>query len=378
MTAVTSPAAPPAAPVPKPWIDAIDAYVPGKAKLAGVANPVKLSSNESPLGPSPRAVEAMAAVAAGAHRYPDGGSTALREAIAAHHGLEVERIVCGTGSDELLKLLAQAYATVGDEVLYVRHGFMVYPIAARCCGATPVVAPDCDYTTDVDALLGHVTPRTRVVYLANPNNPTGTCIPGSEVRRLHAGLPGDVLLVLDHAYAEYIDDPDYEDGFATAREYANVVTTRTFSKIYGLAAERIGWAYGPQAIVDTLNKTRAPFNVPAAGSAGAIAALADRDWTAAAKAHNLKWRAWLAGELAKLGNAGLRAVPSAANFILVTFPEEGPVTAAAANAHLTADGILVRHLPGQGLPHALRISIGTEAEMRAVAASLRRFVERAG
>ncbi len=358
----------------KPWIDAIHAYVPGKAKLSGVAEPIKLSSNESPLGPSPKAVAAMAAVAGHAHRYPDGASTALREAIAAHHGLEVDRIVCGTGSDELLKLLAQAYACGGDEVLYVRHGFMVYPIAAQCAGATPVAAPDTDYTTDVDALLASVTDRTRLVYLANPNNPTGTVIGRGEIHRLHAGLRPDILLVLDGAYAEFIDDPDYEDGFAMARDLPNVVTTRTFSKIYGLAAERIGWAYGPSAVIATLDKIRAPFNVPTAGGAGAIAALADTAWTAAAKAHNLTWRTWLAGEIAALGNAGLRAVPSAANFILVTFPDDGQVTAEKANAALMADGILVRWLPGQGLPNALRISIGTDAETRAVAASLRRFV----
>ena len=358
----------------KPWIDAIHAYVPGKAKLSGIADPVKLSSNESPLGPSPHAVAAMAAVAGHAHRYPDGASTALREAIAAHHGLEVDRIVCGTGSDELLKLLAQAYATVGDEVLYVRHGFMVYPIAAQCAGATPVAAPDVDYTTDVDALLAAVTSRTRLVYLANPNSPTGTMVGRADIDRLHAGLRSDILLVLDGAYAEFIDDPDYEDGFAMARDLPNVVTTRTFSKIYGLAAERIGWAYGPKAVIATLDKIRAPFNVPTAGGAGAIAALADTAWTAAAKAHNQTWRTWLAGEIASLGNAGLRAVPSAANFILVTFAADGPLTAAAANAALMADGILVRHLPGQGLPNALRISIGTEAETRAVAASLRGFV----
>jgi histidinol-phosphate aminotransferase len=364
------------APIVKPWIDAIHAYVPGKAKLAGIAEPVKLSSNESPLGPSPKAIAAMAATAGSAHRYPDGRSTALREAIAAHHGLEVERIVCGTGSDELLHLLATAYASAGDEVLYVRHGFMVYPIAAQRAGATPVAAPDADYTADVDALLSCVTPATRLVYLANPNNPTGTMIGKAEVHRLHAGLRSDVLLVLDGAYAEYIDDPDYEDGFGMARDLPNVVATRTFSKIYGLAAERIGWAYGPQAVIDTLNKIRSPFNVPTAGGAGAIAALADTAWTDAARAHNLTWRAWLAGEIASLGNAGLRAVPSAANFILVTFPTEGPITAESANAALMADGILVRWLPGQGLPNALRISVGTEAETRAVAASLRGFVAR--
>ena len=365
-----------AAPQVKPWIDAIHAYVPGKAKLAGHAHPVKLSSNESPLGPSPKAVAAMAAAAGQAHRYPDGASNALREAIAAHHGLAFEQIVCGTGSDELLQLLATAYASVGDEVLYVRHGFMVYPIAAQRAGATPVAAPDTDYTADVDALLACVTPRTRVVYLANPNNPTGTIIPEAEVRRLHAGLPGDVVLVLDEAYGEYLDEPEY--GFGMARDHANVIVTRTFSKIYGLAAERIGWAFGPPAIVAALNKIRAPFNVPSAGSAGAIAALADTAWTDAARAHNREWRGWLAGEIGKLGNAGLRAVPSAANFVLVTFPESGAVTAEAANAHLMAEGFLVRWLPGQGLPHGLRISVGTEAETRGVVASLRRFVEAAG
>lgn len=373
-TAVKAPMSVAQTPAVKPWIDAIHAYVPGKAKLAGIANPVKLSSNENPLGPSPKAIAAMAATAGAAHRYPDGGSTALREAIAAHHGLEIDRIVCGTGSDELLKLLATAYASGGDEVLYVRHGFMVYPIAAQCAGATPIAAPDVDYTTDVDALLAAVTPATKLVYLANPNNPTGTMVGRGEIHRLHAGLRPDILLVLDGAYAEYIDDPDYEDGFAMARDLPNVITTRTFSKIYGLAAERIGWAYGPRKVITTLDKIRAPFNVPTAGGAGAIAALADTAWTAAAKAHNLKWRTWLAGEIAALGNAGLRAVPSAANFILVTFADAGPITAEAANAHLMADGVLVRHLPGQGLPNALRVSIGTEAETRSVAASLRAFV----
>lgn len=364
-------------PVIKPWIDAIHAYVPGKAKLAGHGAPIKLSSNENPLGPSPHAVAAMAATAADAHRYPDAASVGLRDALAALHGLDADRIVCGTGSDELLHLCAAACAGVGDEVLYVRHGFSVYRIAAQRVGATPVEAPDIDYTADVDALLAAVTARTRVVYLANPNNPTGTLISGSEVRRLHAGLRPDILLVLDAAYAEFIEDGDYENGFALAHANANVVVTRTFSKIYGLAAERIGWAYGPPAVIAALNKIRAPFNVPSAGGAGAIAALADQDWVAKSRAHNAQWRAWLADEIASLGNAGLRAVPSAANFILVTFPEHGALTAAAANEALMADGILVRWLPGQGLPNALRVSIGTEAETRAAAASLRRFVERA-
>ena len=373
--ALASDAAREPAPRPKPWIEAIHAYVPGKSKLAGTADPVKLSSNENPLGPSQAAVAAMTAVAAGAHRYPDAASVALREALAAHHRLPVEQLICGTGSDELLHLLAGAYAGVGDEVLYVRHGFSVYKIAAQRVGATPVEAPDVDYTADVDALLAAVTPRTRLVYLANPNNPTGTLIPGREVRRLHARLPADVMLVLDAAYAEFIEDGDYEDGFALVAGHANVAVTRTFSKIYGLAAERIGWAYAAPATIAALNKIRAPFNVPSSGGAGAVAALADQAWVDQCREHNRVWRAWLAAEIAGLGNAGLRAVPSAANFILVTFPAAGPITAAAANDALMADGIIVRWLPGQGLPDALRISIGTEAETRAVAASLRRFVE---
>ncbi len=365
----------PPAPRVKPWVDAIHAYVPGKAKLTGIANPIKLSSNENPLGPSPAAVAAMAAVAAGAHRYPDAASVALREALAAHHGLPADQIICGTGSDELLHLLAGAYASVGDEVLYVRYGFAVYPIAAQRVGATPVEAADDDYTTDVDKLLAAVTSRTKLVYLANPNNPTGTLISGAEVRRLHAGLPSDIMLVLDGAYAEFIDDANYEDGFALVAEHANVVVTRTFSKIYGLAAERIGWAYGSPATIAALNKIRAPFNVPMAGGAGAVAALADQAWIDRCREHNKVWRAWLAAEIASLGNAGLRAVPSAANFLLVTFPTTGPLMAEAANKALMADGIIVRWLPGQGLPNALRISIGTETETRAVASSLRRFVE---
>lgn len=362
----------------KPWIAAIDAYVPGRAKADGAQRVVKLSSNENPLGPSPRAIAAMAEISGQAHRYPDGASNELRDAIAANHGLEVDRVVCGTGSDEILQLLATAYASAGDEVLYVRHGFMVYPIAAMRAGATPVAAPDVDYTADVDQLLRAVTPRTRILYLANPNNPTGTIIDRAQVERLHAGLPSDVLLVLDAAYAEYIDDPSYEDGIAMARHLPNVITTRTFSKIYGLAAERVGWAYGPASVIDAINKIRGPFNVTSAGQAGALAALADQAWVAKCRDHNTQWRGWLAGEIAKLGNAGLRAVPSAANFILVIFDEGAKATAEGANAFLTGEGYLTRWLPKQGLGNGLRISIGTEEETRGVADALRRFVEQAG
>lgn len=359
-------------PEPKPWIRAINPYIPGKAKTQSGRPAAKMSANESPLGPSPRAVAAMQAACVDAHRYPDGASTILREAIAAHHGLEAERIMCGTGSDEALTLLAHAYTGPGDEIMFVRHGFMVYPIAAQRMGASIVEVPDRNYTADVDALLAAVTARTRILYLANPNNPTGTYISDGEVRRLHAGLPGNVILVLDSAYAEYVNKPDYTCGMALARTAQNVVTTRTFSKIYGLAAERIGWCYGPQPIIDTLNKVRGPFNVTSPGLAGAVAALNDQDWIAKARAHNDYWLPWLSEHITELG---LSAVPSVCNFVLIRFPETGGCTADAANRYLQEAGYILRWLPGQGLPDCLRLTVGTEDENRGVINALRGFMQ---
>jgi histidinol-phosphate aminotransferase len=364
------------APAMKPYVAGIHAYVPGKAALNGRAIVAKLSSNENPFGPSPKAIAAMTAVLADAGRYPDPASTALRAALGARHGVDPDRIICGTGSDELLHLVAGAFAGAGDEVVYVRHGFAVYDIAARRVGATPVVAPDRDYTCDVDAVLAAVTPRTRVVFVANPNNPTGTLISAAEIRRLHAGLPRHVVFALDAAYAEFAEG-EYEDGLALASAHENVIALRTFSKIYGLAAQRIGWAYASPAIIDALNRIRGPFNVTTTGQAGAIAALADEAWTEKTRAHTVQWRQWLAGEIAALGNAGLRAIPSAANFVLIEFPDSGAVSAAAANDALVADGIIARYLAVQAMPRCLRISIGTEAETRAAAASLRAYVEAA-
>ncbi|WP_157216532.1 histidinol-phosphate transaminase [Flavisphingomonas formosensis] len=360
------------APQPKPWIDAIAPYVPGRSTTDDGRKVAKLSSNESPLGTSPKAREAFAQGAASLDRYPDASAAALREAIAAANGLDPARVIYGTGSDEVLHLAAGAFAGVGDEILFVRYGFSVYPIAARRVGAVPVEAPDSDYGTDVDTLLAHVTEKTRVVFVANPNNPTGTYIPRDELQRLHAGLPGDCLLVIDQAYAEYLDEADDDGGMELAKTQPNVLVTRTFSKIYGLAAERIGWGYGPAPVIEALHKIRAPFNVTTAGQLAAIAALGDTAFVAAARAHNDRWRDWLAGEIASLGNAGLRAVASKANFLLVLF--EGKLTAEEAYKALMEHGFIVRWLPGQGLPHALRISIGTEEETRGLAAALREIV----
>lgn len=360
------------APQPKPWILGIAPYVPGRSTTDSGVKAIKLSSNENPLGTSPAAQAAFDSVRGTLERYPDAGATALREAIGALHGLDPERIIYGTGSDEILHLAAGAYAGPGDEVIYVRHGFAVYDIAARRVGATPVVAPDRDYATDVDALLACVTDRTRVVFVANPNNPTGTYAPRAEIERLHAGLPASVLLVIDQAYAEYLAPDEEDGGLALAASHPNVLVTRTFSKIYGLAAERIGWGYAAAPVIDALHRIRAPFNVTIAGQAAAVAAIGAQDFVAASREHNRRWRGWLADQVAALGNQGLRAVPSHANFLLVLF--EGAVSAETAYHALMARGYIVRWLPGQGLANGLRITIGTEDEVRGVAQALREIV----
>lgn len=360
------------APQPKPWIDAIHAYVPGKSKGKDGRPLTKLSANENPFGTGQAA---LAARAQAPSLYPDPDSTALRAAIAAKHGLDAARVVMGTGSDELLNLAAQGYAGLGDEVIYVRYGFSVYDIAARRCGATPVVAPDADYGTDVDALLALVTEKTRVVFVANPNNPTGSYLPGGEIARLHAGLPSDVLLVLDQAYGEYVAAEDDDGSLALAAAHDNVLVTRTFSKIFGLAGERIGWATGAPGIVATLNRIRGPFNVSATGQAMALAALGDTAFVEASRVHNRDERARFVGKLEALGNHGLRALPSQANFVLVLF--EGALTAETAFDGLAERGYIVRWLPGQGLPQALRITIGKSEDMDVIAGALREMAEAA-
>ncbi|MEO5598564.1 MAG: histidinol-phosphate transaminase [Novosphingobium sp.] len=362
------------APTPKPWISAIHAYVPGKSSGVDGRPLIKLSANENPLGTSPLALAARAE-AADPCRYPDPDSKALRAAIGEVHGIDPARIVMGTGSDELLNLAAQAYAAVGDEVIYVRYGFSVYDIAARRCGAEPIVAPDADYGTDVAALLALVTPKTRVVFIANPNNPTGSFLPGGEIARLHAALPADVLLVLDQAYGEYVAAEDDDGGLALAEAHSNVLVTRTFSKIYGLAGERIGWGTGAQEIIDTLARIRGPFNISNTGQAMALAAVHDQQFVEHARDHNVRERARFVAALNALGNHGLRPLPSEANFVLILF--DGKLTAEAAYNGLAERGYITRWLPGQGLPQALRITIGTAEQMDDIALALRQMAEAA-
>ena len=358
-------------PEPKPWINALHAYLPGKSKGEDGRALIKLSANENPLGSSAAAVAALAEArgALGAAPYPDPDSSALREAIGAAHGLNPAQIVCGTGSDELLNLIAQGYAGVGDDIIHVRYGFAVYDIATRRIGATPVVVADKDYATDVDAILAAVTEKTRVVFVANPNNPTGTLTAPADIRRLHAGLRGDIVLVLDQAYAEYLEPAEAATAFELARQADNVLVTRTFSKIYGLAAERIGWAFGAEGLIDTLNKIRGPFNVTASGQRAAMAALSDQEFVAQSRAMNAAGLAQFSADMAALSNFGVRVVPSAANFALVLF--EGQVSAETVYNALMQGGYITRWLPNQGLAHGLRITIGTEAQMAEVTAIIR-------
>lgn len=359
----------------KSWIAALDPYVPGKAATEDGRPVTKLSANENPLGTGQAARAAFMDASADLASYPDPAASALRDAIAQHYALDPARVIYGTGSDELLHLVASAYAGPGDEIIYVRYGFAVYDIAARRVGATPVIAPDKDYGTDVDAILAAVTDKTRVIYVANPNNPTGTIISGSEIVRLHAGLRTDIVLVLDHAYAEYLEPEEDDGALELAKSAPNVLVTRTFSKIYGLAAQRIGWGYASAEITEALHRVRAPFNVTTGGQAAAIAALRDVAWVERSRDHNRIWREWLSNEIGAMGNYGLSVVPSKANFVLVLF--DGKLTAQNAFKGLMEAGYATRWLPGQGLANGLRITIGTEGQTRDVARLLRAMAETA-
>ena len=358
-------------PQPRPGVLDIAPYVPGKSKAPGVARVFKLSSNESPLGPSPKAVAAYQAAAARLQDYPDGDVTELRAAIGRAFGLDPARILCGAGSDDLLNLLAHAYLRDGDEVIYSAHGFLMYPIYALGHGAKPIAVPEKDYTADVDAMLAAVTPRTRIVFLANPNNPTGTYVPFDAIKRLQRKLPPHVILVLDAAYAEYVQRNDYEAGIELVATCENVVMCRTYSKVHGLAAVRLGWMYGPAHIVDALNRVRNPFNVNTPAMKAGIAAIEDTAHVQNSVAHNARWLAWLTEEIGRLG---LKVTPSVANFVLIHFPESKGRTAADADAFLTKRGLILRRVSGYGLPNALRLTVGTEDANHLVVAALKDFV----
>ncbi|NKE45190.1 histidinol-phosphate transaminase [Roseomonas frigidaquae] len=354
--------------MPRPSILSVEPYVGGESKVPGVNRIIKLSSNEGAFGPPPGAIAAITQAAKEAHRYPDGGATALREAIGARFGLDPARIVCGNGSDEILTLLILAYGGEGTEIVMSAHGFLMYDLAGRWAGCRVIKVPEKDLRADVDGLLAAVGPRTKLLFLANPNNPTGSILPQSELVRLRRGLPGDVLLVLDSAYAEYVTKPDYDPGQALVDAGDNTVMTRTFSKIYGLGGMRLGWCYAPANVVDVLGRVRGPFNVSGAAMVAGIAALAEPGWIEASVAHNTEWRGKVA---AALEAAGLKVWPSEGNFLLVDFGVAE--RAKAADAHLRSRGLIVRAMGSYGLAPCLRITIGTAEECQMVIEALGEF-----
>ncbi|MEO1329797.1 MAG: histidinol-phosphate transaminase [Pseudomonadota bacterium] len=361
-------------PAPNSWLSEIAPYVGGAGRLNGAERVLKLSANENPMGPSPRATDAYRRAGDSLGAYPDGSASALRGAIASVHGIDPDRIVCGAGSDELIALLCQAYLAPGDEAVHSEFGFAMYRISTLAAGGRPVVAPETALTADVDALLAAVTPRTRLMFLANPNNPTGSYLPESEIRRLIAALPSRVLLVLDGAYAEYMREPDFIDGLKLVEDTDRLVCTRTFSKIHGLAALRLGWCYAPSRVVDTLNRVRGPFNVSAPAIAAGEAAIRDVDYAEACAIQNEVWREWLANELRR---AGIETPRSWGNFLLPFFGQSGPTSASAADAFLRANGVIVRRMDSYGLPGHLRITVGASSDNVAVARALSEFMSEA-
>lgn len=341
-------------PNPRSTILSIDPYVPGRSRAQGTGPVYKLSSNETPLGPSPKARAAFQN-ATHLELYPDGSALILRQAIASQFGLDQDRIVCGNGSDDLLHLLAAAYVGPQDEGIFTEHGFLVYKIAILAAGGTPLIASEKNFTTDVDAILARLTPATKIIYIANPNNPTGTYISKTEIERLHKNIPRHVLLVIDGAYAEYVEAADYADGLEFAKKYDNVVVTHTFSKIHGLASLRIGWLYGSRAICDTLNRIRGPFNINGPALNAGAAAIADHEHITASVRHNSQWLSWLTDKVITLG---YKVTPSVANFILIYFAS--PEEAKKADDFLNQNNVIVRALASYGLPACLRVTIGTE------------------
>jgi histidinol-phosphate aminotransferase len=362
-------------PTPKPGILEVSLYVGGRVSAPGVAEPIKLSANESPIGPSPKAIEALHAAAHDLALYPDGSTRKLREAIGEVHGLGPDRIVAGgEGSGPLLTMLANAYLQPGDEAIISRHAFLVYEIVTRANSATPVLVPERTTNSaikvDVEAMLAAVTPKTRMVYVANPNNPTGSYLNREEMARLHAGLPKDVLLVIDAAYAEYVTAKDYEAGIELVTRHDNVVMTRTFSKLYGLAGLRLGWLYAPAAICDVLNRIRGPFNTSTLQQQVGVAAVRDRDHFWKAVAHNSKWLPWITEEIRK---TGLRVDDSVANFVLIHFPK-GEKNAQAADAYMMQHGVILRGVASYGLPDCLRMTVGTEEQNRLAVSLIQQFM----
>jgi len=361
------------APTPQPRAEILDIspYVQGKSELCGQASAIKLSSNESSFGPSPKAIEAYQSMAASLHRYPDGSQNQLRRAIADVYSLDAEKIICSNGSDEILDMIYRSYLTAGDEIILSANHFSMCALYAKIQGARIVLAIENNYVTSVDDLLGKLTPDTRMVTLANPNNPTGTYLNAEQIKRIHACLPSDVLFVIDAAYAEYVSYADYDSGTSLVDDFDNVIVTRTFSKIYGLSALRLGWAYCPQAIIDVLQRIRSPFNTNSPAMVAAIEAVKDQNYIDRIRLHTAKWQQRIEKELSALG---IRVIPSAANFYLLNFNQCAGKSALKAADFLEAEGIIPRPVRTSDGEDVLRITVGLDGENEAVIMALRKYM----
>ncbi|MFN3559919.1 MAG: histidinol-phosphate transaminase [Brevundimonas sp.] len=353
---------------PKPGILDIAPYVGGKSKIDGVAEPMKLSSNENALGAGQKARDAYQAAVENIHVYPDGRAGKLRDAVAEHHGLDGERLIFGNGSDEVFALLNQTYLQPGDNIVTGQYGFLAYRISALANQASVKLAPEPGFKAEVEAILEQVDERTKIVYISSPSNPTGSYNTAEETRRLHAALPANVLLVIDEAYAEFVTAPDWEASFPLAKDAENIVVTRTFSKIHGLGGLRIGFGYAPLKVCEAVDRIRLPFNVSVPGLDAAVAALGD---AAHQKASLDLVEAWRPRLMQAIKGFGFDVFPSAGNFVLVRFADAAQ--AAAANDYLQTKGIIVRGVGGYGLPDCLRITVGTEDQNRAVLDALSEF-----
>lgn len=333
-------------------------YVPGKPieelqRQYGVRDVIKLASNENPLGPSKAALAAVAKASKEMTRYPDGNGYALKMALAEKLQLAPEQITLGNGSNDVLELLARAFAGKGDEVVFSEHAFAVYPLATKAIGATGVAVPAKDYGHDLDAMLAAINSRTKLVFIANPNNPTGTWVEADEILAFLEKVPEQVLVVLDEAYVEYLDQQNHAVDWL--RDYHNLVITRTFSKAYGLAGLRIGYALSHPEVADLLNRIRQPFNANSLAQAAAVAALGDESYLQQSRDLN---QAGMKQLIAGFEQLGLGFIPSKGNFIAVNVQSN----AAEVYDDLLYEGVIVRPIAGYGMPQHLRVSIGRAEE----------------
>ncbi len=356
---------------PKRGIDTINLYTGGVSKISGLENIIKLSSNESPFGPSAKVAEAYKKSSNKLSRYPELTAESLQTIIAKKHNLNPDQIICGTGSDEILIFTVLTFCSPGDEVIHAEHGFEMYPIMTKYAGAESILASEIDYKINIESVVNKITDSTKIIFIANPNNPTSTYLNRKELRSLLNLVPKRIVVVIDAAYAEFVDAQDYDKSFDLANEFENVLITRTFSKAYSLAGLRLGWGYGSKNLIDLLKKIRPPFNLPPGAIAAGIAALDDDQHLQKVVDHNSSVKSWFIKELNQLG---FKAFETQTNFVFVIIPEKGKQNAGNVNNFLLSRGIAVRYLLSYGLKNAIRITLGTKTELNQTLNALKEFL----